>query len=192
MSLTQNESVDSSKRQENHAQEIANILRQDYKDSGAAIKEIQRKVDLSPHAIRNWYNGQREPSLENFIHLTKASQKLIEWFLRRVDHNVLADAINAQSILLQSDKKPLFLDIKRLIFETKSSTDMLRKMQTLKLRQLWFYAQIQKGEILRAADIMHIFEISRSTAYRDIEELLDLNLICSVGEGHARYYTALQ
>jgi len=192
MSSMQNESVDSAKNQETIAHEIAEILREPYKSSDAPIKRIHRKTRLSTHAIRNWYEAQRVPSLESFIHLTKASPKLVEWFLRKADQNALADIFIARNSAEKSDTPISNSKLNRLVFETKNSTDILKTMQKLKLRQLWFYGQIQQGEILRVHDLMYAFDVPRATAYRDIEELIAFNLICSVGEGHARYYAAME
>ena len=192
MSSIQNEAVDSLKNQENIAHEIAEILRQDYKSSDSPIKRIHHKTGLSTHAIRNWYEAQRVPSLKSFIHLTKASPKLLECVLRKADQNALEDIFIARNSAEKSDTPISNSKLNRLVFETKNSTDILKTMQKLKLRQLWFYGQIQQGEILRGHDLMHAFDVPRATAYRDIEELIAFNLICSVGEGHARYYAAME
>ena len=53
MSSTQMGPLGTTKIQKNIAHSIAQILRQDYADSGAAIKRIERKAKLSPHAIKN-------------------------------------------------------------------------------------------------------------------------------------------
>lgn len=191
MSSKQNESVDSIKIQKNIASKIAEILREDYEDSGSAIKWIARYTGASEHAIRNWYDAAREPSLDNFIALTKASPRLIEWFLNQVEREDLAHLIQKQN---QAEKLHLMtpnLDIARLIFETKDSSQTLKKMQKLTLRQLWFYAQIKGGRKLCVKDLIYVFDVSRATAYRDIDGLLQLGLICRVGRRQNEYYVAL-
>lgn len=50
---------------------------------------------------------------------------------------------------------------------------------------------IQKGEVLRAQDIINIFDVSKAIAYRDIDVLLELEVITTVGEGHHRYFAPL-
>lgn len=191
MSPTQNESFDSSKTQEKIAAEISNILRQDYEDSGAAIKRIERKSGLSHHAVRNWYDGCRVPGLENFMLLTEASPKLVEWFLRRTGHDGLADIMQAQRQAAKNDKIPAGFDPFRLIFETESSDALLRKMQKLTLRQLWFYAKIKQGDKLQAHDLVYVFGIGRATAYRDIDGLLKCGLLCRTGSGRDEYCAVL-
>lgn len=191
MSPIQNESFDSSKTQEKIAAEISDILRQDYEDSGAAIKRIERKSGLSHHAVRNWYDGCRVPGLENFMLLTGASPKLIEWFLRRTGHDGLADIMQAQRQAAKTDGIPAGFDPFRLIFETESSDALLKKMQKLTLRQLWFYAKIKQGDKLQAHDLVFVFGIGRATAYRDIDGLLKCGLLCRAGTGREEYYAAL-
>ena len=191
MSSKQNESVDSSKTQDNIATDIAHILRQDYKDSGSAIKYIERKTGASHHAIRNWYDAQRAPSLENFINLTKASPRLIEWFLEKIGKPDLAQLIQIQNRARRQSLKPWDFDLLRLIFETKNSGDLLIKMQKLTLRQLWFYAQVKQGHKLQAHDLVILFGIGRATAYRDIDELITLGLLTRLGKKPDEYYVAL-
>ncbi len=191
MSPIQNESFDSLKSEEKLAREIAEILRQDYQDSGAAIKRIERKTDASHHAIRNWYDAQRAPGLGNFIHLTKASPRLIEWFLDKVGRGDLAQLIQAQNQAEKQGRDNSSFDISCLIFETESSDVLLKKMQKLTLRQLWFYAKIKQGDKLQAHDLVYVFGVGRATAYRDIDGLLKCGLLCRVGTGRDEYYAAL-
>jgi len=190
MSSTENESFDSPNKKPTSAQSIADILRHDYKKSGSAVKWIARKSGLSEHAVRNWYNAVRVPSLESFIKLTKASPSLINWFLVQVGRVDLADTIDAQNTARNQDDVDEF-DIYRLIFETQGSGDLLRKVQKLTLRQLWFYSRIKKGHKINHHDLINIFDIARATAYRDISELCQLDLICKVGRGKDEYYAAL-
>ena len=191
MSPIQNESFDSFKTQEKIAAEIANILRQDYEDSGAAIKRIERKSGLSHHAVRNWYDGCRAPGLGNFMQLTKASPKLVEWFLRRTGHDGLADIMQAQKQAARTDEIPGDFDPLCLIFETENSNTLLRKMQKLTLRQLWFYTKIKQGHKLQAHDLVYIFGLGRATAYRDIDGLLKCGLLCRAGKKPDEYYMVL-
>ena len=83
------------------------------------------------------------------------------------------------------------LDISNLIFEMEGSCDLLVKLQKLTLRQLWFYTQIKNGRKLCAKDLILVFDISRATAYRDIDELVKMSLLCRVSQGKSEYYTTL-
>ena len=51
--------------------------------------------------------------------------------------------------------------------------------------------QIKDGRKLCAKDLILVFEVSRATAYRDIDELVKLSLLCRVGQRKLEYYTAL-
>jgi hypothetical protein len=190
MSSTEKESFDSTNKKQTSAQSIAKILRQDYKNSGSAVKWIARKSNLSEHAVKNWYNAVRVPSLDNFIKLTKASPALINWLLIQVDREDLANIIDAHSAFKNQSKADTF-DLYRLIFETQGSGYLLKKVQKLTMRQLWFYSQIKKGHKINHHDMTNVFGIARATAYRDISELCQLSLICKVGRGKDEYYTAL-
>jgi len=83
------------------------------------------------------------------------------------------------------------LDIANLIFETEGSCDLLIKLQKLTLRQFWFYTQIKNGRKLCAKDLILVFDVSRATAYRDIDALVRKSLLCRVGQGKAECYTTL-
>ncbi|MGY0398726.1 MAG: hypothetical protein ACWIPH_02055 [Ostreibacterium sp.] len=191
MSLMENESTDSVKNKKYAVTQIAKILREDYKESGSVVKWIARHTGASEHAVRNWYDAAREPSIENFISLTKASPRLVKWFLGQVGREDLTQLIQKQNRAAESRSIHRDLDIANLIFETEGSCDLLVKLQKLTLRQLWFYTQIKDGRKLCAKDLILVFNISRATAYRDIDELVKLSLLCRVGQGKLEYYTTL-
>ena len=190
MSSTENESFGSSNIELTSAQSISKILRKDYKSSGSAIKWIARKSGLSEHAIRNWYDAARVPGLDNFIKLTKASPNLINWFLVQVGGEDIADIIDSQNFMKNENEADEF-DLYRLIFETEGSSHLLKKVQKLTLRQLWFYSQIKKGCKVTHHDLINTFDVARATAYRDISELMQLGLICKVGCGKNEYYATI-
>ena len=191
MSLLENESNDSFKNKKYAVTQIAKILREDYKESGSAVKWIARHTGASEHAVRNWYDAAREPSIENFISLTKASPRLVEWFLSEVGREDLTQLIQKQNQAAGSHPIHRDLDIANLIFETEGSCDLLVKLQKLTLRQLWFYTQIKNGRKLCAKDLILVFSVSRATAYRDIDELVKMSLLCRVSQGKSEYYTTL-
>lgn len=191
MSLLENESNDSFKNKKYAVTQIAKILREDYKESGSAVKWIARYTGASEHAVRNWYDAAREPSIENFISLTKASPRLVEWFLSEVGREDLTQLIQKQNQAAGTHPIHRDLDIANLIFETKGSCDLLVKLQKLTLRQLWFYTQIKNGRKLCAKDLILVFNVSRATAYRDIDELVKMSLLCRIGQGKCEYYSVL-
>lgn len=155
------------------------------------MKWIARHTGSSEHAVRNWYDATREPSIENFISLTKASPRLVEWFLSEVGREDLTQLIQKQNQATGSHSIHRDLDIANLIFETDGSCDLLVKLHKLTLRQLWFYTQIKDGRKLCAKDLVLVFSVSRATAYRDIDELVKMSLLCRVGQGKSEYYTTL-
>lgn len=191
MSLLKNDSNESIENKKNIAIQIAKILRADYESSGSAIKWIARHTGASEHAVRNWYDAARQPYIENFIALTKASPRLIEWFLEAVGREDLSELIQQQNRAAKQCTSNEGWDVMSLIFETHNICEPILKMQKMSLRQLWFFVQIKNGRKLHAKDLVFMFGISRSTAYRDIQGLVDLNLICSVRQGRCEYYTVL-
>jgi|GEM_PF-1845896 len=165
------------RNKQKYAQDIAEILRQNYMESDSAIKHIARRVGLSPSTIKTWYEGRKLPSLENFIILTKAYPDLQKWFFDQSNNDAINIKYNHQNQSESMDKNTPDLDIFCLNFETQHFNIDLKAMQKLKLRQLWFYARVLKSESVGIQDLTSNFNISRATAYRDIEELEHLNLI---------------
>ena len=155
------------------------------------MKWIARHTGASEHDIRNWFDAAREPSIENFISLTKVSPRLVEWFLNEVGREDLTQLIQKQNQAIGSHPIHRDLDIANLIFETEGSCDLLAKLQKPTLRQLWFYTQIKNGRKLCAKDLILVFNVSRATAYRDTDELVKKNLLCRVSQGKAEDYTTL-
>ncbi len=145
---------------------------------------------MSENAVRNWYDAARVPSLDSFIKLTKASPNLISWFLVQVGREDIADIIDAQNSIKNQGETDKF-DLYRLIFETQGFSDLLKKVQKLTLRQLWFCSQIKKGCKVTHHDLINTFDVARATAYRDISELMQLGIICKVGRGKNEYYATI-
>jgi len=179
------------KTEKNIAHSIAQILRQDYADSGAAIKRIERKAKLSPHAIKNWYEGRKVPSLENFILLTKASPRLVEWLLRQTKNDDLADILSAQIKSLKAGRTPLEFEFYSINFDTLKSKKNIDILQNLNQRQMCFYSQVRQGCNPTAHDMTDFWNIGIATAKRDIAGLVDAGLICFVGSKRNGYYAAL-
>jgi predicted transcriptional regulator len=162
------------RNKQKYAQDIAEILRQNYRESDSAIKHIARRVGLSPSTIKTWYEGRKLPSLENFITLTKTYPDLQKWFLDQSNNDVIEITYNQSENM---DENTPDLDIFCLNFETPHFNIDLKTMQKLKLRQLWFYARVLKSEDVGIQDLINNFNVSRATAYRDIEELESFGLI---------------
>lgn len=171
------------RNKQKYAQDIAEILRQNYMESDSAIKHIARRVGLSPSTIKTWYEGRKLPSLENFIKLTQAYPELSDWFLQQIQ--------SAENKGKNSSKNAPILDVFCLNFETPHFNIDLKAMQKLKLRQLWFYARVLKNEDVGIQNLMNNFSVSRATAYRDIEELESFNLIYKDQNNHYKYYAPL-
>jgi hypothetical protein len=191
MSSTQMGPLGTTKIEKNIAHSIAQILRQDYADSGAAIKRIERKAKLSPHAIKNWYEGRKVPSLENFICLTKASPGLVEWFLRQTKNDDLADLLSAQIKAAKVGSPPLKFEFYSINFDTIKTKKNLDILQNLNQRQMCFYSQVRQGRKPTAHDMTNFWNIGIATAKRDIAGLIDAGLICFVGPKRTGYYAAL-
>ncbi len=175
------------RNKQKYAQDIAEILRQHYMESDSAIKHIARRVGLSPSTIKTWYEGRKLPSLENFITLTKAYPDLQKWFVDQSNNDSISIRYNQSESL---NENTFDLDIFCLNFETPHFNIDLKAMQKLKLRQLWFYARVLKSESVGIQDLISNFNISRATAYRDIEELEHLNLVLKSKDHEYDHYIA--
>lgn len=97
-----------------------------------------------------------------------------KWFLDQSNNDVIEITYNQSENM---DENTPDLDIFCLNFETPHFNIDLKTMQKLKLRQLWFYARVLKSEDVGIQDLINNFNVSRATAYRDIEELESFGLI---------------
>jgi predicted transcriptional regulator len=164
----------------NYAQDIANILHLNHAQSDSIIKRIARHSDIPPSTVKGWYEGRKVPTLENFIKLTQAYPELSDWFSQQIQ--------SAENKGKNSSKSASILDIFCLNFETPHLNIDLKAMQKLKLRQLWFYARVLKSEDIGIQDLISNFNVSRATAYRDIEELESFGLMI---KNQNDYYIAM-
>lgn len=167
----------------NLSAEITNILKLKYGQNSSSIKALARDVNMNPRVVKNWYEGTRVPSLENFIKLCQTIPALKDMFDRKC---LIGDDRTPSG----SFKNGLEFEIYTINFDSIKSCKQFAKLQNLNQRQIWFYDQInEKRQNVRASDIVLKYAVSIATAYRDIKILIDLKLVKFTGSKKMGYYT---
>jgi len=155
--------------------DISNILKIKYDQNTSSLKALARDLNMNPRVVKNWYEGTRIPSLENFIKLCQVIPELKDMFDEK------CSIINDNNALKNSNDDCEF-EIYTITFDSIKSHKQFAKLQNLNQRQLWFYNQInERKQNLKANDIIAKYAVSIATAHRDIKILMELRLIKFIG-----------
>lgn len=163
--------------------DISNILKLKYDQNASSLKALARDLNMNPRVVRNWYEGTRVPSLENFIKLCQAVPTLKKMFDKKC-------LVSSDIDVLKSSKNDLEFEIYTINFDSIKSLKQFAKLQNLNQRQIWFYSQIhEKKQNTKANDIVSKYAVSIATAHRDIKILMNLKLIKFIGSKKTGSYT---
>jgi hypothetical protein len=170
---------------------IAGILRDEYAQSGTAVKRIGKDIKVNPRTVKNWYEGHCSPNLTHFIRLIRLSPKMLESFLVVCGYEdvarVLAEQNNDHYRRWEEQKVACY----SITFDTKNSFLSDNSLRQLKQRQLWFYSEVQLGHKPTARSLSEFWSVSIATAKRDIALLTRLRLIYFSGAKRNGSYAAL-
>ena len=170
---------------------IAGILRDEYAQSGAAVKRIGKEIGANPRTVKNWYEGHCSPNLAHFIRLVRLSPKILESFLLVCGYEDVARVILEQNIehcRRWEEQKVAFCSI---TFDTNDTFLSGNSLRQLNRRQLWFYSKVQFGHKPTARSLSELWPTSIATAKRDIALLIRLRLIYFAGAKRNGFYVAL-
>jgi len=191
MSLNIHNSSESVKNQSEISLEIASLLQDKFETVDDCHVFLKQAMQVEFYTSQNWYKGLRTPSLKNFLLLAQHVPEVMNWLLDKAGYFELSGLLNKQSNIPNSEDQIPQFDHNRLIFETNNSGNSFIKFQKLNMRQLWFYNMAQQGHKMRPERFQKYFNISRATAYREINMLVSFDLILQVGKGHYKYYAPL-
>lgn len=170
---------------------IASILRDDYAQVGAAVKRIGKELNANPRTVKNWYEGHCSPNLTHFIRLVRLSPKILESFLVVCGYQDVARVLleqNNDHCQSWGEQKNACYSI---TFDTNDTSLSVISLGQLKLRQLWFYSEVQVGHKPTAQFLSEFWSISIATAKRDIAFLIRMRLIEFAGAKRNGFYSAL-
>jgi len=173
MSFTNNDQVFHTISEQELAEIISYNLRKDHGVHGSSVKEIARKIKVSPRIVRNWYEARNIPSLANFLRLTECSPTLMKTFLELSNHSNVSKHSRAQNLSHPHANKSNYGDNSVTINVSLNRNTLLKLNQ----RQLWFYGLLQKGLSLKAEDVVNVWDVNIRTAKRDLAGLTELELI---------------
>ena len=163
--------------------EISTILKGKYDQKPSSLKTLARNLKMNPRVVKNWYEGTRVPSLENFIKLCQVIPELKNMFDRKC---LIGNDID----VFKNSKNGLEFEIYTINFDSIKSHKKFVKLQNLNQRQIWFYSQIhERKRNIKANDIVSKYAVSIATAHRDIKILTNLKLIKFIGSKKTGYYT---
>ena len=190
MSFSKTDQVFTSISQDEIAELIAKMLRDQYGKSGSARKIIGRKIGVDPRTIKNWYEGKSAPNLAHFITLARRSPVFVEWFLRQSGYDDLAKTLLVRSAMASDAAAAPQLSFYSIKIDPNQFEEHLEVIQNLNQRQVWFYSQLQEGHLVTARDLTEVWQIGSATAKRDIATLVNLGLVSYVGSRRSGFYVS--
>lgn len=153
---------------------MAKALRQDYRQTDSAVKQIARATGVHPTTARKWYDGENLPLLPHVMALVKTSPTIRDIVLSELLHTPQSPPRGHPSEYPQNG---IYTDM-----DVSIKLRIPRQvLASLNGRQLWFLGQMQQRNVLSASDLAAIWAVSKRTAWRDIARLQALGLVLFLG-----------
>lgn len=164
---------------------ISNLLRQEYADSGSAVKHIVKKTNVSLRTAEKWYNSSNVPKSAHLLLLAKSFPPILDALLELIERTDLLESGKPRKLSFHSDNNAPAHTTKVRIYTDKFVSINIpissNLIENLNQRQLWFLGLLHKGYDIKALDITYFWKITLRTANRDLAGLIRLNLIHFIG-----------
>jgi hypothetical protein len=168
---------------------IALSLRKDFGKRPHTIKTIGHLTGANLRSIKNWYEGCKAPSSLYFLRLLHCSPSLRKGLLIHLfgedfwdDYYLIVNSKQQRSIL--ADQAQNFV-------QSPKNNDTINDTINLNERQKWFLLRLKNDRNKTAEDIVRQFEVSLSTAKRDIADLKKWEAIKFHGSRKTGYYEVI-
>ena len=174
---------------ENLVEIIAYSLHRDFGQETSSIKAIGEITGANLRTIKNWYDGLKAPSSLHFIQLLHASPTLKKFILTHLfgdgfweDYGLISKGTQSTRHCDDSDQT----DTEKI-----QNDDPINDLINLNERQKWFLLKLKNDRNKGAEDIARHFEVSLSTAKRDIADLRGKGLIAFNGANKTGHYVII-
>jgi len=180
----------------NIANMVAAALRLEHKNDSSKIKNISARTDINPHTISKWYQAINTPSSAHLLVLAAIYPEVLKAVLKmigRVDvwRYCLVKGL-PEKMGHETDSQH---DTNAVYGDKFVHLDLVIDMEIATLmnqRQLWFLGELQNKVSLRADAIVSVWGKTLRTARRDIQGMLDFNLIVYNGSNKTGHYMLVE
>jgi len=180
----------------NVANMVSEALRLEHRNDSSRIKNISARTGINRHTISKWYQAINAPSSSHLLILAAIYPEVLKAVLEIIDRTDvwryclvkgLPEKMNHRidtqrsSSAVYSDKF-VHLDV---VIDLEIATLMNE-------RQLWFLGELQNKVDIRADAIVSVWGKSLRTARRDIQGMLDFDMIVYRGPNKTGHYILVE
>ena len=175
------------------AQQIAAALRQEHAHISAMLKHIEAVTGIPAKTASKWVDGQYTPKSRHLLILAACYPEVLRIICETMgmesiwQHVLQAGVVDAMRAQLDARwnrwQKRIPIGDKFVLIRVRVDA---RFATQLNQRQLWFLGELQQGNQMQPADIVHTWHVHAKTAQRDIKGLLiaKLIVITKIGRGY--------
>lgn len=174
--------------QRDTAQIIGEILKKIYGGSSSSVKAIAAITPADLRTIKSWYEGRNVPNLSNFLQLCVNAPEFFSAVLKSIGYHDLARHLDSTQQRKESIEPSQQIQVYSINFDTMDAASALDLVRQLSIRQVWFYAELKKGNRFGVDDVIRFWDVGEATAKRDLSDLVRLGLIHFVGSRRNGFY----
>lgn len=171
---------------------VSKALKLEHIYDSSGVKKICARTGINRHTIAKWYQGINAPSSAHLLVLAAIYPEILKGLLQmigRVDvwrYCLLKDVPGkmVDQISRQQDPHAVYSDK----FVHLDVIIDLEIATLLNQRQLWFLGELQNSPAVRADAIVSVWGKTLRTARRDIQGMLDIDMIAYCGAPKNGHY----
>jgi len=164
---------------------VSKALKREHTNDSSSVKNISARTGINRHTIAKWYQAINAPSSEHLLVLAAIYPEILKGLLKmigRVDvwrYSLLKGVPGKMvgQIGEQQDPRAVYSDK----FVHIDVVIDLEFATSLNQRQLWFLGETQNNSHVRADAIVTVWRKTLRTARRDIQGMLDIDMIAYCG-----------
>lgn len=160
---------------------VSKALKLEHTNDSSSVKNISARTGINRHTIAKWYQATNAPSSEHLLVLAAIYPEVLKGLLKmigRIDvwrYSLLKDVPRKMADQIGERQGPR--DVYSDKFVHLDVVIDLRIATLLNQRQLWFLGELQNNFDAKADAIVTVWRKTLRTARRDIQGMLDMDMI---------------
>lgn len=160
---------------------VSKALKLEHTNDGSSVKKISARTGINRHTIAKWYQAINAPSSAHLLVLAAIYPEVLKGLLKmigRIDvwrYSLLKDVPRKMVDQIGEQQGPR--DVYSDKFVHIDVVIDLEFATLLNQRQLWFLGELQNNSHVRADAIVTVWRKTLRTARRDIQGMLDIDMI---------------
>jgi len=169
--------------------EIANMLSKalkfEHKNDSSGVKNISARTGINRHTIAKWYQGINTPKSSHLLVLAAIYPEVLKGLLKMIGRiDVWRYCLLKDVPIKMAGQNRHKLGSCAVYSDKFVHLDVVIDLENAKLlnqRQLWFLGELQNSSDVKASAIVAVWGKTLRTARRDIQGVLDIDMIAYCG-----------